>query len=159
MDVICLDLEASGLGDDSYPIEVAWKNSADGDNDSFLINPDSVPGWVYWDECAEEIHGLCRAELRQQGVAAVTACERLNQRLAGQRVLSDAREYDNFWLMRLYQAANQQMAFQLVGADSVLTAQELEQFEQIAAAQLRQHRAMQDVDAILEALRQVKTRN
>ena len=67
MNLICLDLEASGLGPHSYPIEVAWKSTAD-ESDTFLINPDTVPGWTFWDDFAEELHSLCRTELRQKGV-------------------------------------------------------------------------------------------
>ena len=39
MELICIDLEASGLGAESYPIEVAWVNDDTGEHDSFFNQP------------------------------------------------------------------------------------------------------------------------
>jgi len=47
-----IDFEASGLSDESYPIEVAW-NNVDGTVESYLINTDCVTDWIYWDPNAE----------------------------------------------------------------------------------------------------------
>ena len=155
MDLICIDLEASGLGPHSYPIEVAWKSSG-GECDSFLINPDSVEDWGFWDDFAEEMHGICRTELVKQGIPVVEACQRMNTALAGKQLISDAWEFDFFWLDRLFQAADIKMAFELVGLQAVLTGEELVQYRFICKAQLRRHRAMSDVDHILQAIRSVK---
>lgn len=155
MNLICLDLEASGLGPHSYPIEVAWKSTEEV-CDNFLINPDSVPEWTFWDEFAEELHNICRSELRLHGVTALAACQRLNESLRGCDVLSDALEFDGFWLRRLFNATKQTMAFRLVGLRDVLSPEELIQYQFICKAQLRQHRAMDDVDHILQAIRSVR---
>ncbi|WP_428036348.1 hypothetical protein [Amphritea sp.] len=155
MNLICLDLEASGLGPYSYPIEVAWKGTEEV-SDSFLINPDSVPEWTFWDEYAEELHNICRSELREHGISALSACLRLNDALEGRDVLSDAWEFDHFWLTRLFKAAGQKMAFRLVSLREVLSAEELIQYQFVCKAQLRQHRAMDDVDHILQAIRSVR---
>lgn len=157
MNLICLDLEASGLGPLSYPIEVAWKSTA-GQSDSFLINPDSVPGWDFWDEYAEELHNLCLSELREEGISAVAACERLNKQLQGQDVLSDAWEFDSFWLSRLFEAAEQTMAFRLIGLPALLSPEELLEYKLICQGQWRQHRAMNDVDHIIEAVLRVHSK-
>ncbi len=156
MELICLDLEASGLGPSSYPIEVAWKNALDNTSDNFLINPDSVEGWEYWDDFAEEIHGIERSKLTVKGVTAEEACTRLNQQLEGKQVLSDAWEFDHFWLTRLYQAADMEMTFTLVGLEAVLGGEELVQYRFVSKSQLRRHRAMNDVDHILQAICAVK---
>lgn len=156
MELICLDLEASGLGAASYPIEVAWKNARDNTSDNFLINPDSVAGWDYWDDFAEEIHGIERSTLTRQGINATDACLRLNQGLEGKQVLSDAREFDLFWLSRLYQATGMAMTFELVGLDAILGGEELVQYRFVSKSQLRRHRAMKDVEHILQAIRAVK---
>ncbi|MDO6565106.1 hypothetical protein Q4488_17150 [Amphritea sp. 1_MG-2023] len=155
MNLICLDLEASGLGPRSYPIEVAWKSTA-GKSDNFLINPDSVSGWDFWDEYAEELHNLCRTEVCRKGVSADAACTRLNEQLAGQDVLSDAWEFDDFWLTRLFEATGQTMAFRLIGLPALLNPEELLQFQLICKGQWRQHRAMSDVDHIIEAILKVR---
>lgn len=155
MGFICIDLEASGLGPHSYPIEVAWKSTT-GESDNFLINPDSVTGWDFWDEYAEELHNLSQIELREQGVSAVAACERLNQQLIGQDVISDAWEFDHFWLSRLFEAAETKMMFRLIGLQAILTSVELLEFKKFSHEQVRLHRAMSDVDDIIAAILCVK---
>ena len=52
-----LDFEASSLGKQGYPIEVAWVLS-NGEEESHLIRPD--PTWTDWDLKAEAIHGIAR---------------------------------------------------------------------------------------------------
>ncbi len=155
MNLICLDLEASGLGPGSYPIEVAWKGMSEG-CDNFLIDPGSVSEWTFWDDFAEEMHGLCRVELSQKGITAVEACDRLNAALQGQDVISDAWEFDSFWLRRLFEATERTMQFRLIGLSEVLSPEELIQYRFVCKAQLRRHRAMADVDHILQAIRSVK---
>ncbi|BBB26537.1 hypothetical protein [Amphritea japonica] len=155
MKLICLDLEASGLGPGSYPIEVAWK-STEHECDNFFIDPGSVPGWDFWDDFAEEMHGICRAELHQSGISVTDACDRLNAKLQGQDVISDAWEFDSFWLRRLFEAADRAMMFRLIGLSEVLSPEELIQYRFVCKAQLRRHRAMADVNHILQAIHSVK---
>jgi len=51
-----LDVEASGLGPDSFPIEIGWAILG-GPAGSVLIKP--APDWSQdaWDETAEDLHG------------------------------------------------------------------------------------------------------
>ncbi|UZE94500.1 hypothetical protein [Alkalimarinus alittae] len=59
--MIIFDVEASGLSDDSYPIEVAWQDSNDPECfDSFLINPNET--WKHWDDYAEIDNALMTLE-------------------------------------------------------------------------------------------------
>ncbi len=150
--MICIDLEASGLARESYPIEIAWKCAETGESDSFLINPVSVPEWQYWDEFAEELHGIEPERLRQEGISADVACLRLNRALKGREVISDAFEYDGFWLRRLFEACDIQPSFRLAGLDAVLNAEERIQYQFIARSQFRRHRALQDVDDLIAAI-------
>lgn len=153
--MICIDLEASGLASDSYPIEIAWACTETGRSDSFLINPASAPGWTYWDEFAEELHGIEPELLLQEGIDVGAACERLNRALEGEQVISDAFDYDGFWLRRLYRAAGVQPAFRLVGLDAVLSGEQRIQYQFIARTQFRRHRAMRDVEDLISAIRTV----
>ncbi len=150
--MICIDLEASGLARESYPIEIAWKCTETGENDCFLINPDTVPEWHYWDEFAEELHGIEPELLQQEGISADQACLRLNRALKGREVISDAFEYDGFWLRRLFEAGDMQPSFHLVGLDAVLSAEERIQYQFIARSQFRRHRALQDVEDLISAI-------
>jgi len=92
-------------------------------------------------------------------VSAESACSRLNDGLQGCEVISDAWEFDSFWLKRLFAAAGQKMAFRLVGLRELLSPEEMIQYPFISQAQLRRHRAMSDVDHILEAVHSVRFQN
>ncbi len=150
--MICIDLEASGLARDSYPIEVAWKCSETGEFDSFLIDPASVAGWTYWDEFASELHCITRSTLKQEGLSVKAAAERLNEALRGRDVLSDALEYDSFWLKRLFDAAGTRPSFELKGLETVLSGEEHIQYQLISRAQFRRHRALPDVEHLIAAI-------
>lgn len=153
--MICIDLEASGLAAESYPIEIAWACTDSGRSDSFLINPASVSDWTYWDDYAEELHGIEPELLQREGISVTQACERLNRALEGQQVISDAFEYDSFWLSRLYQAAGMKPGFRLAGLEWVLNAEQLDEYKLIAEAQLRRHRAARDVADLISAIQAV----
>lgn len=156
MDLICIDLEASGLGPQSYPIEVAWKDGRSGEQDAFLIDPATVDGWTYWDEFAEELHGIDITDLAAGGLSAVAAARRLNQALAGKAVYSDACEFDRFWIIRLFEAAGIEPAFEVCGLESLLSEAQLVQYRFISRSQLRRHRAANDVDDQLAAIAAVQ---
>lgn len=147
--VICIDIEASGLGPRSYPIEIAWKCSKTLRGDSFLINPDSAFNWTDWDVKAQQIHGLSRDQLLVEGVSIQDACSRLNTALAGCAVYCDALEFDYFWIRRLFEAARMRPTFKLRGLESLLKGEQLIQYGLVAKTQVRRHRAMDDVEDLL----------
>jgi len=155
VELICIDLEASGLGAESYPIEVAWINDDTGEQDNFLINPDSADGWSYWDEYAEEMHGIEREECISKGLDIKQACMRLNEKLKGKTLISDAFEFDLFWLTRLFEATGIKPVFRMAGLDRILTKEQLIQFGFLAKAQFRRHRALQDVKDIITCIKAV----
>ena len=57
---IFVDVEASGFGSLSYPIEIGIA-LPDGNRYCTLIAP--APSWVHWDPKAEALHGLSRERL------------------------------------------------------------------------------------------------
>lgn len=100
--LIFLDIEASGLGADSFPIEIGWAY-LNGQSDGFLIRPASA--WSHWDTYAEDLHGLSREQLHRDGIDIWAAATRLNAEFAGKHrhaVISDAIENDLYWLDRLF---------------------------------------------------------
>jgi hypothetical protein len=107
-----IDLEASGLGPRSWPIEVGWAFE-DGSGGSLLISP--APEWPIdaWDPAAERLHGITPKMLSDLGLTAGAACDRLAAALAGCDVYSDAPDWDGFWLMRLFEAAGRKPAIRL----------------------------------------------
>jgi hypothetical protein len=150
--IICIDIEASGFGPLSYPIEVAWKCGLTGESDQFLINPTTGYNWTQWDLSAAGVHGITMGQLLAEGVTVHEACKRLNQMLSGKVVTSDALDFDFFWMRRLFDAAMMKPAFKMQGIDTVLEGGQLIQYRLIASAQVRKHRAMDDVDDLFTCL-------
>lgn len=152
IDAICIDIEASGLGSRSYPIEIAWKCSRTGRSDEFFINPDSGYEWTDWDEQAAQIHNISPQLLRKQGISVQEACVRLNTALDGSTVVSDALEFDFFWMQRLFDAAMLKPTFSMAGIDMILEGEQMIMYRLVAKAQVRRHRAMSDVEDLLTCL-------
>jgi len=111
-DIAFIDLEASGLGADSWPIEVGWC-FPDGRPQAHLIR--TAPNWreSAWDPKAEALHGVSRDDLKNLGAPPQQVCSALNVALSGVKVYSDAPDWDGFWLYRLFQAAKMRQAFEL----------------------------------------------
>ena len=96
---ITIDVEASGFGRGSYPIEVGFI-TGNGDAHCKLISP--CESWTHWDPEAEAVHGVSREILADHGHPARSIAEWLNQHLAGQTVYSDAWANDMSWLGTLF---------------------------------------------------------
>lgn len=107
-----LDVEASGHHDSSYPIEVGWSDDAL-ETDSFLIRPPPEWGTDDWLGEAQDVHGITREQLMDEGVSLQEAVARLNDLLADKFVFSDAPGFDLAWLRRLYVSADRRIAFGL----------------------------------------------
>ena len=105
-----IDLEASGFGRSSYPIEVGAV-LGDGTPHCFLIRPE--PEWMHWDVHAEAVHGIPRRTLEQRGVPVAEVATRLNQLLGEQTVYTDGWGFDWTWLAKLFEFAGASLHFQL----------------------------------------------
>lgn len=107
-----VDCEASGLGVDSYPIEIAW-SYPDGSIESHLLNTALIPEWTYWDHGAERIHGLTREYLEEHGEDPRVVALRMNACLEGQTLYSDSKAFDGFWIQGLYEVLGMDMTFSI----------------------------------------------
>lgn len=141
-----LDIEASGLGRGSYPIEVGYV-LPDGEADCFFVLPQ--PDWTHWDKEAEKLHGIERQQLQTQGLDVVTLAHKLNTLLSGRILFSDAWGQDHSWLMRLFQAAGIWPEFKLQSIRYILDEAQLpywHQARQQAEEELKlpRHRACSD---------------
>ncbi|BCO31152.1 hypothetical protein TspCOW1_12550 [Thiohalobacter sp. COW1] len=96
-----LDIEASSLGRDSYPIEIAW-SYPNGEVEAHLIDPYHILDWTDWDPAAQAVHGLSRRYLSEHGADPKLVAGRIQAVLAGQPVYSDAPDYDQGWLETLF---------------------------------------------------------
>jgi hypothetical protein len=141
-----LDIEASGFGRGSYPIEVGFV-LPDGAAWCSLIVPQEE--WTHWDGAAEHLHGLSRGLLERHGRCAADVAGELNRRLAGRRVYCDNWAHDYAWLARLYDGAGLSPSFHLRHLRELLSESELARFsdtrDQVAGElQLKRHRASTD---------------
>lgn len=111
-----LDFEASGLGADGYPIQVAW-SAADGSvMECWYIEPDATHGWALeagWEPAAERVHGIAFATLREQGRPAAWVAARMNEQLEGQTVYVDGGACDQVWCRQLFAAAGVEPRFEI----------------------------------------------
>jgi len=117
---IFLDIEASGLSIQSFPIEIAW-NFPSGEIESHLINPEFYPhDYSDWNDQAVQLHGLTRQFLKKNGSHPAVIANRLNEILAGLTVYSDHVSHDSFWIDQLFKAVNMRRIFQFVDVDCML---------------------------------------
>lgn len=105
-----IDLEASGFGRDSYPIEVGFVLE-DGRAGCTLIRPE--PDWTHWDPIAERTHGIARHTVLHHGRPTTDVADWLNRHLAGRTIYTDGWAHDYGWLARLFEAAGRTPRFRL----------------------------------------------
>jgi hypothetical protein len=108
-----IDIEASGLGAKSWPVEVGWALAEGGEAVGMLIRPDDSWSDDAWDPAAPRLHGLDRVTLESKGGTARAICNSMNAALADADVYSDAPDWDGFWLFRLFSASGVKQAFTL----------------------------------------------
>ncbi|MEQ8234665.1 MAG: hypothetical protein RLW61_00170 [Gammaproteobacteria bacterium] len=147
-----LDIEASGFGAASYPIEVGVVLDDDRRWCSLIV---PQPDWTHWSAEAEALHGISRARLQASGRPVGEVARTLNELLAGRTVYSDGWVVDDRWLRRLFFAAAIEPAFHLSPLEAVLTEVQMAHWRDTrrrVAAELAvpRHRASSDAWVIQE---------
>jgi len=145
-----IDVEASGFGPDSYPIEVGVVLS-NGDRYCSLIKPED--DWVYWDNSAEQVHNISRACLFKQGKSVKTVARELNAFLQNIIVYSDGWVVDSPWLKQLFYKANCEPSFSVSPLESILKESQMAVWHDVkdrlmAAQDGQRHRASYDAQLI-----------
>jgi hypothetical protein len=135
-----LDIEASGFGRASYPIEIGYI-LADGTTFCTLIRP--APTWTHWDPKAESVHHIPREALARHGRSVAEVAALLNDRLRGQTLYSDAWGHDYPWLSALFEEAAMVPLFRIDSLRKVLTEDEASRW-QPARDLIARHRASAD---------------
>lgn len=155
---IIIDIEASGFGKGSYPIEVGLV-LPDGTPHCFLISPDR--NWTAWDPEAEELHGITRNTLTSYGRPIVDIAWRLNELLRGKTVYSDAWSYDMSWMGKLYDAAHMHQSFRIASLQELIDEEQMSAWAQtrdrvVSDLALRRHRASGDARILQETWRRLQ---
>ena len=153
-----VDVEASGFGSGSYPIEVGFV-LPDGRAYCTLIRPE--PEWTHWDAQAEALHGISRDTAVAHGKPAAEVADVLNRELAGITVYSDAWSHDYSWLSVLFEAAGTAPRFKLAHLRDLVGEAQLERLDQAKAdgrtvLQVQRHRASGDARVLQWAVMRVR---
>jgi hypothetical protein len=153
-----IDVEASGFGSGSYPIEVGFV-TPEGQAHCCLIRPE--PQWTRWDLKAEAVHHVSRHTLQQYGKPIDEVAYWLNGYLHGQTVYTDGWGHDYAWLSLLYDAAGSQPTFRLESLRSLLDEGDLARWhptrERVQRTmELTRHRASSDARVLQQTLLQVR---
>jgi hypothetical protein len=155
--VAVLDIEASGFGRQSYPIELGYV-LPNGRAQCWLLQP--APHWLHWDVAAQALHGLSRQTLLTTGRPLHEVAAALNADLQGLTVYCDGWAHDYTWLGALFDAADSAPSFKLESVHALLQGPELALLDQAreeahALLRLRRHRASSDARALQMALLRV----
>ncbi|KAB2963456.1 MAG: hypothetical protein F9K15_22565 [Zoogloea sp.] len=153
-----IDIEASGFGSGSYPIEVGVA-LPDGQTYCSLIRP--LAHWTHWDDSAEQVHRVSRDTLLRHGRAAEEVADHVNDLLAGQTVYCDAWYHDLTWLSRLFEATGRVQAFRLDDIRCLLSEAQADHWHATrtriqADLGLNRHRASNDARILQATLGRVR---
>lgn len=154
-----IDIEASGFGRGSYPIEIGYIN-ADKEVGCSLIKP--LDNWTSWSLDAYNIHGIERELLFRAGKSVKEVALWLNENLAGMTVYSDAWMNDMCWLGYLYDEAEVIQNFKLESILDLLTEDERDRWAEVyqfilEQTKLTRHRASADARLIQQTYLAIKT--
>ena len=147
---IIIDVEASGFGRGSYPIEVGFV-MPNGDTQCTLIKPEH--SWTHWDESSEALHGISREVLAKHGKPIEEVARWLNQHLRGLTVYSDAWGNDLSWLGALFEYAEVPQLFHLEGLNTLLSEEQKNAWSEtrtqvLSELSIQRHRASNDAKVI-----------
>jgi hypothetical protein len=122
---IIIDVEASGFGARSYPIEVGVALDDDTKYCSLIL---PAPEWDHWDSAAEKVHRIARDVLQTHGKPAQEVAANLNELLEGRTLYSDGWVVDKPWLTTLFHKARMQMSFNVSPLEMILSERQMERW-------------------------------
>ena len=152
LEPLIVDVEASGFGGESYPIEIgiAMEGGA-----KFCTLITTAPDWTHWDDEAEKIHRVSRDILEIYGKPMADVAMFLNEVLEGKTIYTDGWVVDKPWLTTLFHAARVPMSFTVSSLEMILSPEQMAVWhetkdEVIRDMGLKRHRASYDALIIQE---------
>ncbi|MTH95019.1 hypothetical protein [Roseibium sp. RKSG952] len=112
------DIEASGLMEDGFPVEVAWRMRES--KGSILVKPCEFWNIEAWDADAERIHGLDRDHLVDAGTAVSDVATALNDVFSAKMVYTDSPEQDAAWFDMIHAAADVPRRYRVISISRIL---------------------------------------
>jgi len=149
-----LDIEASGFGTGSYPIEIGYVLGS-GRARCMLVRP--AAHWTHWAPAAQSVHGIGRELLLRHGRDIADVAHTLNADLLGQTVYCDGWAHDYPWLALLFDEAGCAARFRLESVARLLDEPRLARLDAARSAAraelgLARHRASNDARVLQRAL-------
>jgi hypothetical protein len=149
---LIIDVEASGFGGTSYPIEIGVALD-DGHKYCTLVYPERE--WTHWNEEAEKVHRISRDILETYGKPTRQVAETLNELLANRTVYTDGWVVDKPWITTLFHAARVELRFRVSPLEMILCEPQMqiwhdEKDRVLATLDLSRHRASHDAWVIQE---------
>jgi len=118
--VAFLDLEASGLGSNSFPTELGWAlicEDGSVESSSCLIRPPSQ--WTFyanaWSDASEHLTGITREMLEHHGLQPAEAMKTFLEAVGERQLFSDEVDFDAHWLAMLAKAAGRSIQEHEIG--------------------------------------------
>lgn len=108
-----IDIEASGIHPDSYPLMVSVCRLDGEPAYEAMIRP--AAHWTHWCYDAQDLHGIERQAIIDDGEPPAMVAEALNKAFDGGILLCDSNQ-DGFWIEVLYEAVNFDPSFQVINA-------------------------------------------
>ncbi len=155
-----LDVEASGFGRNSYPIEIGFV-LPNGHAYCTLIRPEA--SWTHWDAQAEATHHIPRSLILERGVPVLQVAHTINAQLAGQTVYSDGWANDFSWVGALFDAVDMSPSFKLDNLRALLDDQQADLWHTVKAQisserGVQRHRASADARLLQLTLQRLRQR-
>jgi len=107
-----IDVESTGLNNNSMPIQLAWTDN-DGEYISVFIKYEDSLIERIWEEEAEGVHGISKEFLSKYGISPESACKVINDSVSGKELYSDAIDMDSKWMLGLFEFSECDMEFSL----------------------------------------------
>lgn len=147
---IIIDIEASGFGKGSYPIEVGYVSRHGHPWCSLILPKDE---WTHWDSAAEKLHKISRDVLLSHGKSAVEVAKHLNDIFHDQTVYTDGWLQDFTWMSKLFDFAGVTPLFKLEDLRNALTSYQQSIWHETKQSiledlQLTRHRASTDAQIL-----------
>lgn len=141
-----IDIEASGFGSQSYPIEVGVIDES-GERFCKLIKP--FDDWTHWDKSAEELHGISKEVLTDIGISGTEICLELNALFKNKTLYSDAWSVDSVWLNRLFDRSAVTKNFSISSIEIIMSEHQINKWDEtkkflIKQQSIERHRASND---------------
>lgn len=158
---IIIDVEASGFGNGSYPIEVGVALDDDTKYCALILPAEE---WEHWDDDAEKVHRIARDILETHGKPIQEVAAHLNQLFEGKTLYTDAWGVDKPWLATLFYKAAMEMKFSVSPLELILSEEQMARWHEtkdkvLGEVKKHRHRASFDAWIIQETYRRTRDEN